>query len=98
MTPQLENAIAAIQPLSPSERQQLIQVLIQTPIQESSNAEDIRRLSDQFWQGTSLNDLLATQKPTTLKDLISIAGEFWPEEDSIDEFLDFLKQQRQGFI
>ncbi len=58
MTPKLEAAIAAIQPLSPTERQQLLQLLIQS--NPSSNSQtDLKTFSDQFWQGTTLNQLLA---------------------------------------
>jgi hypothetical protein len=60
MTPQLEAAIAVIQSLSPIERQQLLQILTQSDF--SSNPQpDLKTMSAQFWQGTSLNQLLGTQ-------------------------------------
>ncbi len=52
MTPQFEAAIAAIQPLSITERQQLLQFLIQN---NSALTVDLKTLSDEFWQGTALN-------------------------------------------
>jgi hypothetical protein len=97
MTPQLESAIAAIQSLSPTERQQLLQILIQSDL--SSNYQtDLKTLSTQFWQGTTLNQLLTTQTPTTVYNLREFAADFWPEEDSIEDFLTFLRQQRQAVI
>jgi hypothetical protein len=49
MTPQLQAAIIAIQPLTPPERQQLLQLLTQnTPITL------LKQLSNQFWQGTPI--------------------------------------------
>lgn len=97
MTPQLETAIAAIQLLSPTERQQLLQILIQS--NSSSNSQtDLKTLSTQFWQGITLNQLLTIQTPTTVYNLKDIAAEFWPEEDSIEDFLSFLRQQRQAVI
>lgn len=93
MTPQLEAAIAVIQSLSPIERQQLLQILTQSDF--SSNSQpDFKMLSAQFWQGTSLNQLLATQTPTTVHNLKDLTADFWPEEDSIEDFLAFLQQQR----
>lgn len=89
MTPQLEAAIAAIQPLSAIERQQLLQILIQ-------NSFDIKALNTQFWQGMTIEQLLVTQTPTTVCDLKDLATDFWPEEDSIEDFLSFLQQQRQS--
>jgi hypothetical protein len=94
MTPQLEAAIAAIQPLSSTERQQLLQILIQSDLPSNSQAE-LRTLSTQFWQGTTLKQLLASQHPITVNNLKDLAADFWPEEDSIEEFLTFLRQQRQ---
>lgn len=94
MTPQLEAAIAAIQPLSPTERRQLLQILTQSD--SSSNSQtDIKVLSDQFWQGISLDQLRATQSPTTVHSLKDLTADFWPAEDSIEDFLAFLRKQRQ---
>ncbi|MBW4630588.1 MAG: hypothetical protein KME30_01415 [Iphinoe sp. HA4291-MV1] len=97
MTPQLEAAIAAIQLLSSTERQQLLQILTQS--NSSSNSQtDLKNLSNQFWQGTTLTQLLATQTPTTVHNLNDFAANFWPQEDSIEDFLTFLRQQRQEVI
>ncbi len=93
MTPQLEAAIAAIQKLSDTERQKLLQILEQSV--PSPNPANIRELSQQFWQGTTLQEILADQTPMTVGNLNDLRADFWPEEDSIEEFLDFLRQQRQ---
>ena len=97
MTPQLRAAIAAIQPLSPTERQQLLQILIQDDSASDSQTE-LKTLSAQFWQGISLQQLRATQTPTTVHSLKDLAADFWPAEDSIEDFLIFLRQQRQEVI
>jgi hypothetical protein len=97
MTPQLKAAIAAIQPLSPTERQELLQILNQSNPSTDSQT-DLKTLSNQFWQGTTLNQVLANQTPTTVHDLKNLATDFWPEEDSIEEFLAFLRQQRQEAV
>ncbi|WP_448275053.1 hypothetical protein [Nostoc sp. DSM 114160] len=62
MTPQLEAAIAAIQLLSSTERQQLLQILTQSN-SSSHSQTDLKNLSNQFWQDTTLKQLLATQTP-----------------------------------
>jgi hypothetical protein len=95
MTPQLEAAIAAIQTLSPVERHQLLQILIQS---DSASTTDLKTLSAEFWQGTTLKQLLATCPPTTVHNLKDLAADFWPAEDSIEDFLTFLRQQRQEVI
>lgn len=94
MTPQLQAAIAAIQPLTHTERQQLLQILTQSD--STSNAQaDLKTLSSQFWQGTTLQQLLVTQTPKTFQNLKAHAADFWPEEDSTEDFIIFLRQQRQ---
>jgi hypothetical protein len=95
MTPQPAAALAAIQPLSPVERQQLLQILIAS---SSDSQTSLKHLSDQFWQGISLQQLLATQTPTTFHHLNDLAADFWPPEDSIEDFLTFLREQRQEVI
>ena len=92
MTPQLEAAIALIKSLSPTEYQQLLQILI--PSDSSSNSQtDLKTLSTQFWQDTTLKQLLATQNPTTVHNLKDLAADFWAEEDSIEDCLTFLRRQ-----
>jgi hypothetical protein len=97
MTPQLETAIAAIQPLSPAERQQLLQILTQSN-SASENQANLKTLNAQFWQGTSLQQLLATQTPTAVHNLKDLATDFWPAEEPIEDFLVFQQQQRQELI
>jgi hypothetical protein len=90
MTPQLQAAIIAIQPLTPPERQQLLQLLTQnTPITL------LKQLSNQFWQGTPIAQLLLNQTPITLRKISDLKADFWPEEDSIEDFLLFRKNQQQ---
>ena len=97
MTPLLEAAIAAIQPLSATERLQLLQILMQSGL-TSNSPTDLKALSLQFWQGISLQQLRATQTPTIVDNLKDLAVDFWPVEDSIEDFLTFLRQQRQEVI
>ena len=94
MTPQLKAAIAAIQPLSPPERQQLLQILTQNEL-EATSQPNLEALSIQFWQGISLHELRATQIPATVHNLKDLAADFWPAKDSIEDFLAFLQEQRQ---
>ncbi|KAM3116442.1 hypothetical protein [Phormidesmis sp. 146-33] len=106
MTPQLEAAvalqlrlalIAAIRSLSLTEREQLLQILTQND-SASDSLTDLKTLNAQFRQGTSLSQLLVTQNPTTVHNLKDLTLEFWSEEDSIEDFFTFLRQQRQAVI
>ena len=93
MTPQFEAALAAIRPLSIGERQQLIQFLIQETLPPIAQT-DFQALSASFWQGKTIEQLLAEQKPVTVNTLEDIAGVFWPKDESDEEFLAFLRSQR----
>jgi hypothetical protein len=89
MTPQLEAAIAAIQPLSSTERQQVLDLLRQP------NTENLADRSRDFWQGQTIEQLRAIQKTKPINNLEDLVPDFWPEEESLEEFLDFLQTQRQ---
>ena len=91
MTAQLQLAIASIQSLSIQEQRQLLQIL-----SETVNKPDCLEQQNQFFlQETSLEDLIKAQKTPIIEDINTLVGDYWGE-DSIDEFLSFLKEQRQS--
>lgn len=90
MSSQLQNAIAAAQALSADEQLQLFQVLT-VLLQRSQTLES----QDQdFRSGHSIEALIAVQQPPIVENLNSLSAE-WAEE-SIDDFLTFLQEQRQA--
>ncbi|MEM8641429.1 MAG: hypothetical protein AAGG51_21815 [Cyanobacteria bacterium P01_G01_bin.54] len=95
MTPQLERAIAAIQPLSSAERQQLLQLLNQEQ-PYTAVPTTLQTLNRQFWQGATLTELRQQQQPKTVEHLNDLAAHFWPIEESVDDFLVFLQEQRRA--
>ncbi|MCM0589474.1 MAG: hypothetical protein HEQ35_10655 [Gloeotrichia echinulata IR180] len=97
MTPQLEAALTLIQSLSPKERQQLLQILILGDSSLNSQTY-LKMLNDQFRHGITIKQLLTTQNPTTVENIKDLAADFWPQEDSIEDFLSFLQEQRQELI
>ncbi len=87
MTPQLEAAIAAIAPLSSTERIQVLNLLLEpTALQQQSKT---------FWEDQTIAQLKSTQKTMPITHLRDLTANFWPEEDSIENFLSFLQTQRQ---
>ncbi len=94
MTPQLATAIAATQPLSLLELTQLISIL-------ASNLHKIQALEAEsvaFWSNPSLADLSQAQSAPLFLGLQTVAGDLWPEEESIDNFLSSLQEQRQSDV
>lgn len=70
MSPPLEAALAAIQPLSLIERQQLLQILTQDNLVETAAnlPTDIQRLSMHFWQGVSIQDIIESIEELSSED------------------------------
>jgi hypothetical protein len=91
MTPQLQNAIRAVQLLSPKEQLQLFEILAGF-LQNSSLLE---AQSEAFWTGVSIETLLKLQNIPIINDINTLAIDFWGD-DSIEDFLAFLKVQRQA--
>ncbi|MGD1902015.1 MAG: hypothetical protein ACFB9N_07220 [Geitlerinemataceae cyanobacterium] len=88
MTPHLEAAIAAIEPLTAIERQQLLGILLQ-----NTAPHDLQTQSQQFWDGISIDRYRATQTPIAYHSDTRIA-DFWPQDETTEDFLTFLQQQR----
>ncbi|MDJ0679927.1 MAG: hypothetical protein QNJ18_08715 [Xenococcaceae cyanobacterium MO_167.B52] len=91
MTPQLQQAIKNIQSLSLEEQHQLLQILSATV----SKSDYLEKQNKLFWQETSLDDLISRQKTPIFKDISTLVGDYWGE-DSIEEFLSFLREQRKS--
>mgnify|MGYP003422909572 CR=1 FL=1 len=80
--------------LDPGEVEVIILQTATTTEDESSNYESLEHQDRLFWQGESLESLIDKQQPLIVEDLKTLAGDCWGEE-SIEDFLTFLKQQRQ---
>ncbi len=91
MTPQLQQAIKNIQSLSLEEQHQLLQILSATV----SKSDYLEKQNKLFWQETSLDDLISRQKTPIFKDISTLVGDYWGE-DSIEEFLSFLREPRKS--
>ena len=53
----------------------------------------IERLDSSFWRERSLDDLARDQCVAPIQSADELAGD-WPAEDSIDEFLAFIREAR----
>ena len=90
MTQRTFQVIEAARALSVPERLELIHAV------SKSVADDCRSLSasSDFWVGRSLEESATEQGVSVVQDISSLAGSFWPEEETTDAFLDFLAEQR----
>jgi hypothetical protein len=55
---------------------------------------EVDRADSEFWRAKSVDELARDQGVTPLRDANDLSGD-WPDEDSIDEFLGFLREVRR---
>lgn len=90
MSPKVETVLKVIESLSPTEQKQLIEAL------ETLDAtESIKRVNEQARQGIPLGDIIAQRNPRTIESASDLAADFWPEDETDEEFLAYLREQRQ---
>ncbi|MEY2979320.1 MAG: hypothetical protein ACO3NK_01030 [Prochlorotrichaceae cyanobacterium] len=58
--------------------------------------DDLRFKNQQFWQGFNVVQKLQEKQFLTFEEVCSLNPNFWPEEESIDDFLAFLNTERHG--
>lgn len=54
-----------------------------------ARAEARRRLHERVWE------LARQQGVAPIRDIKELQGDFWPEDESVDEFLDWVRKTRQ---
>ncbi len=54
----------------------------------------VHQTDPDFWEGKSLEAHISEQQTQPVSDLDRLAGNFWPEDESADEFLAFTYRQR----
>jgi hypothetical protein len=71
-------------------------IILQSAMTENkpANNELLETQNQLFWQGESIESLIDTQQTPVVEDIKILVGNYWGE-DSIDDFLAFLKQQRK---
>jgi len=89
MTPQLQQAIHLVQLLSQPEQVKLLHVL--SDIVQKPKSLEIQ--NERFWASPSFDRLIHEQQPPVITDLSSLKLDGWDDESG-DEFLEFLRQQR----
>ena len=55
---------------------------------------EVERADSPFWQNKSVSELIREQGLPPIENLEELAGD-WPEEDSVDEFLAFIREARR---
>jgi len=85
-----QTIVQEIQRLTPQEQIDLLQIL-------SRSINDVSRQNNganAFWKHRQLAEHIQQQKVQPATDIASLKGDFWPEEESVDEMLEYIYSQR----
>jgi hypothetical protein len=91
MTTKLETLIKSAQKLSPFEQVELIravsQFLYQSYQKELSTTD--------FWTPLSIEEIVQAQQTPIVDDISTLAVDFWPADETVDDFIEYIYQQRR---
>ena len=87
MITRLQTLIDAAQELSPLEQLDLISTISQSLHRNYQQTVD-------FWEPKTLAQLIQAQQTQSITNIADWAG-FWPEEESVDDFIEYIYQQRR---
>jgi hypothetical protein len=90
MTPKLQTLIDTAQELSPLEQVELIQAVSQLLYRHYQKILP----STDFWQPLTLEQIVQTQQVPPVSDVSALQADFWPKEESADDFIEYVYQQR----
>ena len=91
MTANLQTLIHSAQQLTPVEQIELINAvsrLLYQHYQQGSPVTD-------FWQTMPIEQIVASQQTQPASDISALKADFWPDDESADDFIEFVQQQRQ---
>ena len=52
-------------------------------------------MTPNFWQSQPIASIVAAQQTPPVSDLSTLRADFWPEDESADDFIAFVEQQRR---
>ena len=92
MSRKLQSIIDAAQELSPLEQLQLIEAVsefLQLKYRPTEPTID-------FWNPQPIEDLARAQNKRPVTNIAELAADFWPEEETADDVIEYVYQQRQA--
>ena len=88
----LQTLIDAAQELSPPEQLSLISAITQFLYHNYS--PQLHSAAD-FWVPKTLEEHIQAQQTQPITSIADLKADFWPEDESADDFIDYIYQQRQ---
>jgi len=91
MTVKLQTLIASAQHLSFFEQVELIRAVSRFLSQNYRRRES----SAEFWQPHTIEDILQMRQTQPVRDISMLRADFWPKHETVDDFIDYIYQQRK---
>lgn len=90
MTAKLQTLIESARQLTPFEQVELIRAVSQLLAQHYQPVP----VALDFWQPRTLEQIVQDQPSPIIQDIITLQADFWPKEETADDFIDYIYQQR----
>jgi hypothetical protein len=94
MTTNLQKVIDSAEQLSLVEQLALLNALSKRLYQRYQ--QENLTANQSFWEGQTLESILAQQNIPPITDISSLKADFWPEDESADDIIEFVEQERQA--
>ena len=91
MTTNLQTLINSAQKLSSVEQVELIRAISQF----LSQGYQKELPTTDFWQPRTLEEIVRVQQTKPVQDISTLQVDFWPEQESVDDFIKYIYQQRK---
>ena len=69
--------------------------MAQERIAEHDSFDEVRRTDNSFWDPVDLETLAAQQGVKPMTNFEDLLGDFWPEDETADEFIAAVRQWRR---
>jgi len=93
MTSQLQTVIDAARALTPREKLALLQAISR----DLQQIQDFAKEAAAFWSSRSIDEIAHDQPAAPIvTDVAALAVDFWPENESADEFNQFIAARRRA--
>ena len=92
MSTNLQTLIHSAEQLTPVEQVELINAVshfLHQHYQQKAPTAD-------FWQPQPIESIVAVQQTQPASGISTLKADFWPEDESADEFIEFVTQQHQA--
>ena len=90
MANNLQTLINSAQKLSVAEQVELIKAVSQFLSQNYTAVSQT-----DFWQPHTIEEIVETQQTQPIEDIAMLQVDFWPEEETVDDFIEYVYHQRQ---